>query len=179
MKVYLVCGVIGSGKDFFFKKYKRENPKERIEQLVIANSLRLLASKIYGLDLLDNATYEAWKEQNRQKLVDLGSNLKDIFGEDILTLGVTNKIKDNQTYILTDFRFPAEFFSITETVSLKDITVVFMNYKSARYCLKPEQVTERMACWLVAQGYKDGQEWDYWQFEKVMKRYKEFQFNST
>lgn len=173
MKVFLVCGVIGAGKDFFFKNYKREHPGKKIAQLQFASVLRFLAGKIYNVDLSDEKNYEDWKAENREKLVYLGDYLKEAFGENILAKGVTNQLKEDCTYIITDFRFPIEFFSVAESANLKDITVVFMNFKSERYCLKPEQTTERMACWLVSQGYEDKKEWDYWQFEKVMKRYQD------
>lgn len=170
MKVILVCGVIGSGKDYFVKKYKKDHPEEVVEEKKFAWPIRQFTGKLVGVNLMNEPTYESWKSdpKNRQLLVDVGQYMKEATTEDIWALGVLNQLTEDKTYIISDFRFPVEYKTIC---SKHQATIHFCNYKSARYTINPNQISERMACFLVSKGLEDGQEFTCSEFDKLINEF--------
>lgn len=183
MNIILVCGVIGSGKDYFFQKYKREYPEESVVELKFAEPIVRLAENYFDVSLSDKEEYEKWKAipENRQFLVEIGQSWKKVFGEDVWSNIVYNKINRsydsvldlNTTYIVTDFRFPCE---IPDNISQKYsnispycIKIHFCNFVSERYDNKIGQYTEKMAQWVVSKGFDDGMEWSYEEFISLLK----------
>lgn len=170
MKVILVCGVIGSGKDYFVKKYRRENPQEEVQELKFAWPIRQFTGSLVGVNLLNEPTYESWKSdpKNRQMLVDVGQYMKEATTQDIWALGVLHQLSQDKTYIISDFRFPVEFRTIC---SKFQAVIHFCNYKSARYTLNPNQISEKMACFLVDKGFEDNQEFSCEEFKGIIEEF--------
>lgn len=181
MKIILICGVIGSGKDYLAKRYIKDHPQERVKLLKFATSLRDLTEGIYNLPKGDDAAYEAFKAipENRMFMVRLGENLKRVYGDDFLAFKVIDDIFDNKesydTFIVSDFRFPVEFWSFYKLFERNThrITILFADYHSERYTIAPEQVSERMAIWLKEQGLKDRQEIGGREFAELIDKYEE------
>jgi len=178
MKIILVTGVIGSGKDYFVEQYKREHPDERVEHLKFATPIVDLASRMFGLNLHDKETYEAWKAipENRKWMVDIGQSLKAVFGKNIFAKATLDKVEDMvwygvNTVIVSDFRFPIEFQEFYN----RDIEfeIHFTDFKSERYKVAREQVTEGMAIWLLSQGYTNGASWNQFEFKNIIDNYVE------
>ena len=168
----MLCGVIGSGKDFYSHEYARNHPNERVEIIRFATPLRNICAKLYNFDANDEVAYEKFKAENRKIMVDLGQAMKDEMGLDIFAVAAGEKMwprfKENITFIIPDFRFPVEFGTMMDFFVPN---VVFCNYHSDRYEINPEQVTEQMAIWLVEQGYQHGQVFSALEFEKIMQKY--------
>lgn len=187
MKLILVTGVIGSGKDYYVQKYQEEHPDELVVHMKFAGALRTIAAESFGEELWDDDIYEKWKaiEDNRMFLINLGVSLKKNISEDIFANILVKQFlryakhitTDNITLIISDFRFPIEFESICCHWDLIDrfeevnVQVVLVDYKSPRYAIKKNQVSELMAIWLIEQGYKHGTVWDEDGFVKVMNEY--------
>lgn len=169
MKIILIAGVIGSGKDYWAEQYKKEHPTENIVHLRFAESLRDICEGMFSIPTNDDKAYTDWKNipQNRQFMVDLGQNLKRVYGNDFFAMSVLRKINqlrltstytsNDYTILITDFRFPVEFWTLANyfDTNKPEITVVFKDYHSYRYKLIPEQSSEQMAIWLLERGYKD------------------------
>lgn len=170
MKVILVCGVIGSGKDYFVKKYRKDHPEEIVEEKKFAWPIRQFVGKLVGVNLMNEATYESWKAdpKNRQLLVDVGQYMKEATTEDVWAVGVLNQLTEDKTYIISDFRFPIEFRVIC---SKYEAIIHFCNYKSARYTINPNQISERMACFLVSKGIPDNQDFTCSEFDKLINEF--------
>lgn len=158
MKVIMLCGVIGSGKDHYANQYVKSHPKERVRIIRFASPLRNICARLFRFNVNDEAEYEKFKAENRQFMVDLGQSMKDEMGQDLFARAVADKIDEMDgefdTILITDFRFPIEFWAIAERFNT---FIVFCNYKSQRYAIRPEQVSEQMAIWLLEQGIQDGQ----------------------
>lgn len=174
MRLIMLCGVIGSGKDHHAQEYIRTHPNERVEIIRFATPLRNICAKLYNFDATDEVAYEKFKAENRRVMVELGQAMKDEMGQSLFADAVRNYIytyteeySNNVTFIIPDFRFPVEFYPMFDFVPI----VIFCNYKSERYELRPEQVTEQMAIWLVGQGYKNGEVFSTYEFEKIMQKY--------
>jgi hypothetical protein len=170
MKVILVCGVIGSGKDYFVKKYRKDHPEEVVEEKKFAWPIRQFTGNLVGVNLMNETTYESWKAdpKNRQLLVDVGQYMKEATTEDIWAVGVLNQLTEDKTYIISDFRFPIEYRTIC---SKHKATIRFCNYKSARYTINPNQISEKLACFLVSKGIPDNQDFTCSDFYKLIKEF--------
>lgn len=164
MKIILISGVIGSGKDYWAEQYKKDHPTENIVHLRFAESLRDICEGMFGIPANNDNAYTDWKNipQNRQFMVSLGQNLKRVYGDSFFAKQVANKLwdnpnKENTTFLITDFRFPVEFWTLANyfDTNKPQITVVFKDYHSDRYKVIPEQSSEQMAIWLLERGYKD------------------------
>lgn len=172
MKIILVCGVIGSGKDYFVKQYKLDHPHEDVEEKKFAYPIRLFTGKLVGVNLLNETTYESWKAdpKNRQLLVDVGQFMKDATSNDIWAVGVLKQLTEDKTYIISDFRFPIELRTIC---AIHSPIIHFCNYKSNRYTINPNQISEKMACYLVSRGIQNGQEFNCGEFETIIREYEQ------
>jgi len=175
MKVIMLCGVVGSGKDHYANQYVKNHPKERVKIMHFASPLRNICAKLFKFNVNDEDEYEKFKLENRQFMVDLGQSIKDEMGQDIFAKAVADKIADADgsfdIVIITDFRFPIEFWTIS---GMFNTFVVFCDYKSGRYATHPEQVTEQMALWLLEQGLQDGQMFGSSLFGDYVKKYEKF-----
>lgn len=176
MKITLLTGVIGSGKDFYAEEYTRLNPTEKIKHLHFAGTLRDITEGMFNIPKGDDKAYTEWKSipDNRKFMVDLGQNLKRVYGENFFAIKVAQEIErlqsDYDTFIVSDFRFPVEFWAIWAGFRF-NTEVVFCNYKSPRYEIRPEQVSEQMAIWLLKNGFKERQAMIANEFAKVMAKY--------
>lgn len=175
MKIILITGVIGSGKDYLAKQYIKDHPQERVKVLKFAQSLRDVTEGMHNLPKGDDAAYEAFKAipENREFMVVLGQNLKRVYGENFFAIKVAQDIErlqyDYDTFIVTDFRCPIEFWTLTKICT--DIEVMFADYHSYRYTLIPEQETEKMAIWLKEKGFKDRQVFTEYEFMCILVGY--------
>ena len=148
-KLILLSGVQGSGKDYYADMFVSQHEEGAAYHLKFASLIREIFSIIVGEDLLDDKVYSEWKSEgdNRSKMIDFGIQLKIIFGEDVFAQYIKNKIFDlrkknkNAMIVVSDFRFPIEYSALEELQP----QVYFCNYKSDRYAIKPEEVSERMA----------------------------------
>lgn len=148
-KLVLLSGVQGSGKDYYADMFVSQHEEGAAYHLKFASLIREVFSSIVGKNLMDNQIYSEWKEQgdNRKKMVYFGIYLKVIFGEDVFAQYIRNKIRDirkkneDAMIVVSDFRFPVEYRALEELQP----QVYFCNYKSDRYAIKPEEVSERMA----------------------------------
>lgn len=177
MKIIMVCGVIGSGKDYFLEQYKREHPDEDVVEIKFAEPLRAIVSNMYSIDISDKAKYEEWKNkpENRLLLQNLAEGIKDNLSQTIFAKKAVDKIKDyvfnyyrNEgmklpTFIISDFRYKEELdvvFNHTNYIfsSLCDcnLYVYFTNYISDRYDKTNTHKSEKMAQDMVKDGYEDG-----------------------
>lgn len=181
MKIIFVCGVIKSGKDYYFEEYKRQHPDEEVIEIKLSNPIREMIEIVDGIDLSDKAVYEQWKSipENRQKMVDLGAYLKTvkdklIFAEIALYNILHCENGENKTFIISDFRFPFEldpFAHYAYHVDEGDIYVHFCNYKSEGYNSSIDQHTEYMAQWLCRQGYEHNTHWNLDDFLTLIQKY--------
>lgn len=172
MKVILVCGVIGSGKDYFVKKYRREHPNEIVEEKKFAWPIRQFTGRLVGVNLLNETTYESWKAdpKNRQLLVDVGQYMRETFGERVISSSIANQLNsDTKTYIVSDFRMPVEFHDFKERGF--ELLVHFCNYFSQRYDSTKNQATEKLAQFLVSKGFLDNQEFTCSEFDKLINEF--------
>ena len=83
MNIILLCGVIGSGKDYYANKYIKDNPDKKVEILRFAEPIRQIAGYVYGFDPSNDVEYADFKEKNRNFLIDLGQGMKNVMGNDI------------------------------------------------------------------------------------------------
>lgn len=178
MKIILISGVIGSGKDYWAEQYKKEHTTENIVHLCFAESLRDICEGMFGIAPNDDKAYEAFKAipANRGFMVMLGANLKRVYGDNFLARYVKNKIessanKENATFLITDFRLPVEFFEFYYSLRGKDVSVIFCDYHSDRYAILPDQYTEQMAIYFLSKGLKHGQEIDNITAYYLLKEY--------
>ena len=174
MRLIMLCGVIGSGKDYHAQEYIRTHPEERVKIIRFATPLRNICAKLFNFDANDEGAYEKFKSENRKTMVDLGQAMKDEMGQSLFADAVrdyistyTEEYRDDVTFIIPDFRFPVEFYPMFDFAPI----VIFCNYKSERYEIRPEQVTEQMAIWLVEQGYVNNQTFSTMEFQKIMQKY--------
>ena len=179
MKIILITGVIGSGKDYFAKQYVEQHPNEKVKLLKFAASLRDVTEGMFGIPKGDEAAYEAFKAipSNRKFMVDLGQNLKRVYGEDFFAGDVADTIWNDMdccdtkdTYIISDFRFPIEFWTLLNAFPDK-LDITFCNFQSDRYTIAPEQVSEQMAIWLLDKGIEDRENIDVRVFAELIKEY--------
>jgi len=179
MRIILLAGVIGSGKSFYANQYKQEHPEEKVVCLNFAASLRDIVEGMYNIPKGDEQAYTEWKSkpENRKLMVDLGRELKRVYGDDFFAEKVADTIfndmdtcETKDTYIISDFRFPIEFWTMLQAFS-NNLQIIFCNYKSDRYELRPEQVSEQMAIWLLGKGIEDRTELGVGFFAELMKEY--------
>lgn len=183
MKIILISGVIGSGKDFFVEKYRLSRPGEKIMHLKFASGLVKIASETFGVDLSDSHNYDKWKltGKNRTFLINLGCALKRHVDIAIFPKMVINEIKAGMedgydTFVISDFRFPVEYFTIKNFVEgtsgdRRALEVYTTDFKSYRYEIRHEQSSERMAIMLRSRGAYDGMNWDLDKLEDIMFEY--------
>lgn len=168
----MLCGVIGSGKDHYANQYIKAHPKERVEVMKFALPLRRICASLFKFDANDEVAYEKFKAENRQFMVELGQFMKEEMGQNLFARAIADKIEDMEdrvdTILITDFRFPVEFWSLSERFN---VYVIFCNYKSSRYAIRPEQVSEQMAIWLMEEGLYDGMYISASAFSDIMKKY--------
>lgn len=156
MKVILVAGVIGSGKDHFADEYIKSHPEEDVKVIRFAEPLREIIEDMYGV--VGDLAYTQWKSvpANRKFMVDLAHAIKKSFGEDFFVRNLIEKYNLElavwfpTTFIIPDFRFPYEITSLIRRTLLSDnwVSVVFCNFHSHRYEIREDQESERMAIWL-------------------------------
>lgn len=163
MKIILLMGVIGSGKDYYAEQYITQHPKEVVLIRKFATPLKLLVNATVSENLLDLETYEQWKLHlpNREKLVKLAIELKDLFHKRILTQATINLLKQdledfdywqpNLTIIFTDCRLLHEIEEIHKLAEdlQASFEIILCNYKSTRYQIIPFHPTEKFAIKLL------------------------------
>lgn len=145
-KVILVCGVIGSGKDYYAQQYIIDNPDERVGIYKLSNKLKDLAELEFGK--IDD--YEAFKLKNREWLQSKADEMKDTYGQTYFAKECFRSIRfdDYDTIIITDFRFFYELKFFNEASSLFDdfdVYWTFCDYHSERYDDKNTHNSEEMA----------------------------------
>ena len=160
-KIILICGVVGSGKDYYFEQYKKEHPNETIHKLKFSSSLVKMAEEEFGVILDTPEKYEEFKLKNRRYLQYTSEEVKQRLGIDYFAnaeLGNIFKIGPNDTAIITDFRFPYELTTILNNTKSKDteIYVVLCNYHSSRYNDKILHISEMMAQGMIENGFPSG-----------------------
>lgn len=179
MKIILITGVIGSGKDYWAKQYIKEHPNETVKCLHFIATLRDIIEGLYNLPKGDEEAYTAWKSkpENRSFMVALGREIKRVYGDDFFAERVLDIICSDaycsgkiDTYLISDFRFPIEFWTLFNTFPDK-LEIIFCNYLSDRYELRPEQVSEQMAIWLLEKGLEDRENIDTRVFAELIKEY--------
>ena len=179
MKIILLTGVIGSGKDYWAKQYVEQHPNEKVKLLKFAASLRDITEGLYNLPKGDDEVYTEWKSkpENRKFMVALGANLKRVYGDDFFAKTVADTIWNDMdccdtkdTYIISDFRFPIEFWTLFNAFPDK-LDITFCNFQSDRYTIAPEQVSEQMAIWLLDKGIEDRENIDVRVFAELIKEY--------
>ena len=145
-KVILVCGVIGSGKDYYAQQYIIDNPDERVGIYKLSNKLKDLAELEFGK--IDD--YEAFKLKNREWLQNKADEMKDTYGQTYFAKECFRSIRfeDYDTIIITDFRFFYEIEFFNEASDLFrdfDVYWTFCDYHSERYDDKNTHNSEEMA----------------------------------
>lgn len=163
MKIILLMGVIGSGKDYYAQQYKAQVNTETVIIKKFATPIVEIANLFSPVNLQDSLIYENWKQsvENRFSLIKLSILLKKYTNQTIfstmaandadrtLTESVVNK---PITLIYTDCRFVHEVKALKEIAKKHNATfsVQFCNYKSERYQLSPAQPTEKLAIKLLS-----------------------------
>lgn len=179
MKIILITGVIGSGKDYFARQYQEDHPNETVKELKFAASLRDITEGMFDIPKGDESAYEAFKAipANRQFMVALGQNLKRVYGQGFFAERILDMICSDaycaakiDAYLISDFRFPIEFSTLFSTFPDK-LDITFCDYHSDRYELRPEQVSEQMAIWLLSKGLRDREKISVERFAELMKEY--------
>ena len=179
MRIILLTGVIGSGKDYFAKEYIKKHPNEKVKHLKFAASLRDITEGMFDIPKGDEEEYTKWKGlgDNRQFMVDLGRELKRVYGDDFFAEKIADSIFNDMdtcdtkdTYLISDFRFRIEFWTMFQSFPDK-LQIIFCNYKSERYAICPEQVSEQMAIWLLGKGVEDRTELGTGFFAELMREY--------
>ena len=175
MKIILLTGVIGSGKDHYAECYKAAHPDESVAIVHLAEPLREIVENMFDVD-----DYTKWKSvsKNRKLMVDLGQSIKKVFGQDFFMRRIVDAynlelaVWFDRTLIIPDFRFPVEIKSLIERtlINPRKVSVVFCDYHSDRYESRPEQESEKMALWL-RERLKDGQEMLGDEFLKLISEY--------
>ena len=154
MKIILICGVVGAGKDTFANEMLIYEDNCKIMRL--AKPLRTICCDIYKFDNSEEG-YTEWKSQNRGKMVDMAQAMKKTMGKHIFAQGLINNLYDKKIdadiILVPDFRDPVEFTCFLDYFELKDIEVVFTNYKSDRYEIRDDP-DEKMAQFLIKKGLK-------------------------
>lgn len=169
MKITLICGVIGSGKDYTAGKIKI-SPFHRLK---FASILRDMARNID-----DWLPYEEWKilPQNRLFLQRQGDLLKEIYGMDFFAQHISRKIdlwSDNGNikdahFVISDFRFPYEYETIKKNFPKAEIQIYLVDYHSERYDANNDHCSEKMAQKLLKSGMPINQFIDKLTFEKYL-----------
>ena len=131
MKITLICGVIGSGKDYTADKIKI-SPFHSIKFASIFRDMER--------NIDDSLPYEEWKilPQNRRFLQRQGDLLKEIYGMDFFAQHISRKIdlrSDNGNikdahFVISDFRFPCEYETIKKNFPRADIEIYLAYYNS-------------------------------------------------
>lgn len=160
-KIILICGVVGSGKDYYFNLYKRTHPDKNVHKLKFSNSLIGMAERDFGIILDTPEKYEEFKLKNRRYLQYKSEEVKQRWGIDYFAkaeLENISKIGPDDTAIITDFRFPYEIKTILDGTNDKDteIYVIFCNYHSERYNDETFHISEMMAQGMIENGFPSG-----------------------
>lgn len=169
MKITLICGVIGSGKDYIADKIKISP----FHKLKFASLLRDMARNID-----DCLPYEEWKldPKNRLFLQRQGDLLKEIYGEDFFAQHISDRIfalssKSNAKgiqFVISDFRFPYEYETIKKNFPHAEIQIYLADYHSERYDANNDHCSEKMAQKLLKSGMPINQFIDKLTFEKYL-----------
>ena len=169
MKITLICGVIGSGKD-----YIAENMRiSQYHKFKFAKLLRDMARNINN-----SMPYDEWKilPKNRQFLQREGDLLKEIYGEEFFAQHISRKIglwSDNGNikdahFVISDFRFPYEYETIKKNFPKAEIQIYLADYHSERYDANNDHCSEKMAQKLLKSGMPTNQFIDKLTFEKYL-----------
>ena len=169
MKITLICGVIGSGKD-----YIANNIQVPIYyKFKFAKILRSMADNVAGSTL-----YEDWKKEpkNRLFLQKMGDLLKEIYGVNFFAQHISRAIKswvdyensDMQHFVISDFRFPYEYETIKKDFPNANIGIYLTDYRSERYDENNDHCSEKMAQKLLRSGIPTNQLIDNLTFEKYL-----------
>ena len=142
----MVCGVIGSGKDYYAQQYIINNPDERVGIYKMSSKLKDLAELEFGK--IDN--YEDFKLKNREWLQNKADEMKKAYGSQYFAKECFRSIKfdDYDTIIITDFRFPYElsfFHKASELFEDFYVCWTLCDYHSERYDDTNGHNSERMA----------------------------------
>lgn len=160
-KIILICGVVGSGKDYYFNLYKRTHPDENVHRLKFSSSLLGFAENEYGIELDTPEKYEEFKLKHRRYLQYKSEEIKQTLGINYFSdveLDKINLMGENDTAIITDFRFPYEIENILNKTNALDTEVymILCNYHSDRYDDKITHISEMMAQGMIENGFPSG-----------------------
>jgi tRNA uridine 5-carbamoylmethylation protein Kti12 len=138
MKIIMVCGVIGSGKDYFLEQYKKEHPDEEVVEIKFAEPLKAIISNMYSIDVSDKSKYEEWKNkpENRLLLQNLAEGIKENLSQTIFAKKAVDRMNEYvfscynrefiklPTFIISDFRYKEEL----------DVVFNYINYTLCSIC---------------------------------------------
>ena len=160
MKIIMVNGVIGAGKDTYALRYASEHPEESVHIVKFGKGIVDMCAHICGIDLSDPYTYEQWKSdpQNRLLLQNVGEAAKIVIGEDVWSKKALEYIdrvpnRDNNTFIVTDFRYPVEFNTFYGRYPF--VEVAFVDFRSSRYDNTNPHKSEMLAQYMVQRWVED------------------------
>ena len=177
MKIIMVCGVIGSGKDYFLEQYKKEHPDEEVVEIKFAEPLKAIISNMYSIDVSDRSKYEEWKNkpENRLLLQNLAEGIKENLSQTIFAKKAVDRMNKYvfncynrefiklPTFIISDFRYKEELdvvfnyinYTLCSLCTYK-LYVYFTNYISDRYDKTNTHKSEKMAQDMAKDGYETG-----------------------
>lgn len=177
MKIIMVCGVIGSGKDYFLEQYKKEHPDEEVVEIKFAEPLKAIIGNMYSIDVSDKSKYEEWKNkpENRLLLQNLAEGIKDNLSQTIFAKKAVDRMNEYvfscynrefiklPTFIISDFRYKEELDVVFNYINYTlcsictyELYVYFTNYISDRYDKTNTHKSEKMAQDMVKDGYETG-----------------------
>lgn len=170
MKITLICGVIGSGKDYTANQLQIDN----WNRLKFADILHNMAFFIIPYRM----PYDEWKilPKNRLFLQRQGDLLKEIYGEDFFAQWISEEIIKNcenediesKDFVISDFRFPYEYETIKKNFPKAEIQIYLADYHSERYDANNDHCSEKMAQKLLKSGMPINQFIDKLTFEKYL-----------
>lgn len=187
-RVRLICGVIGSGKDYavnrFFNSLPNIDCPRHTHHIKFAAPMTKLASKIYKVNFSTEEKYNSWKSipENREKLVNLAESMKELYGWDFWIKQTIKEMKSllEQSVIdmtcpvfaISDFRFPFEYEVIKQFCKEHKLylDIEFVNFQSDRYSIRKDHPGEQLAIYLIEHDYKP-YIWTTQEFDKILNLY--------
>lgn len=186
-KIILVAGVMGSGKDSFAHWYKDaydlravEGERERCHIMYFGDGLvqLLAAMRKLKMDMRKGTKrYEWWRRfrKVRWQLQTVGDAVRRAYGADFFARRTKEEMlelwDEYDTFIISDFRYPAEFEVMLELDA--KVYVTLKNFYSDRYTNEDEHKSEKMAQWMLNNGVPTDMMIPSEDFVPILERLKE------